>query len=183
MAFGNVIAPFDVIFVQMREQHFVDVFRPVARGAQIRNQLAAAVAIQHAGTRIDEHEFRTGVDEERIDRTLHGRLQEFAVEIARDIRFRNPLNDGIDRKRMRSVGKRRHFEIAHRHPVEAGRLDAGLRRGGQGIDGRTRGDAQTRQQQRSAQPCCTQHLKTDHRYSLTRFDMRRSIASPSNRGR
>lgn len=122
----------DMVLVQVREQHFVDLRGRVAGRAQVVEQLAAAVAVQRAGARIDENPLRSGIDQERVDRPLHGRLQEGAIEIAPDLVLRDVAEHRVDRKRMSAVGQRDHREVADLLPIEAGGLPA---RGGHGSVG------------------------------------------------
>ncbi len=132
-----------MILMQMREQDLVDLFGLITRGAQIAGQPAATVAIQHARAGVDQNQLRTGIDQERIDRSLHRRLQKVARQVLRDFGLRHALNHGIDRKGMCAVEQCGHFEIADHDPVKARALCPHLRRGGQrGARREARGNAQ-----------------------------------------
>nr|GEU28259.1 hypothetical protein [Tanacetum cinerariifolium] len=133
-----------VVLVQVGEQHFVDLFRPVAGSAQVGHQLVAACAVQHAGTGIDQDQLFAGVDQERVDGALHGRGQVGPVEVLRDGLGRDMGHHGVDGKGMAAVGQRGDFEVAQHGAVVAGRL--GLDHGRGGLAGHRRQQRARRQQ-------------------------------------
>jgi hypothetical protein len=81
-----------MVFVHMRQQHFVDLLGAIAGRAKIVDEPPAAIAVQAPGSGIDEDQLLAGVHEEGIDGALHRLLEECAMQIAVDGRVRHALD-------------------------------------------------------------------------------------------
>ncbi len=127
-----------VIAVHVGDEDVVDLVGPVAGRLQVGQQRAGGRAAVAAGARVDQDQPAAGVDEERVDRGLHGQALEMPGE--RGARpGRGLLEQLIHRQVEAAVVQCGHLEVAEAHPVEARRLRLHHRGGGlHGRDGQRR---------------------------------------------